>query len=164
MKLRASSVAGASKKGCGGARLDDAATMQQDDLAGQPPRLAEIVGRHHDLDAARGDGADHVLDRLGRGGIEAGGRLVEEQHVGSRASARASASRCCSPPDSRRAGRVARMLQPDERQQLARRAGFARRAAPAAAARSELAAALRRSMVGRWKTMARRARRSPPPQ
>ena len=78
--------------------------MQQHDLAGQPFGLAEIVRRHHHLDAARGDGAHDVLDRLGGGGIEAGGRLVEEQHAGSRASARASASRCCSPPDSRRAG------------------------------------------------------------
>ena len=62
------------------AGLDDAAAMQQHDVAGEPARLAEIVGRHHHLDAARGDGANDVLDRLGGGGIEARGRLVEEQH------------------------------------------------------------------------------------
>ena len=43
---------------------------------------AEIVRGHHHLDAARGDGAHDVLDRLGGGGIEAGGRLVEKQHFG----------------------------------------------------------------------------------
>ena len=65
----------------GRAALDDAAAMQQHDLAGEAPRLAEIVRRHHDLDAARGDGADDVLDRLGGGRIEARGRLVEKQHL-----------------------------------------------------------------------------------
>ena len=55
--------------------------MQQHDLAGEAARLAEIVGRQHDLDAARDHRTDHVLDRLGGGGIEARGRLVEEQHL-----------------------------------------------------------------------------------
>ena len=49
-------------------------------VAGEPARLAEIMGRHHDLDVALADGADDVLHRLGGGGIEARGRLVEEQH------------------------------------------------------------------------------------
>ena len=40
--------------------------------------LAEIVSRHHYFDAARADGAHDVLDRLGGGGIETGGRFVEE--------------------------------------------------------------------------------------
>ena len=44
-------------------------------------RFAEIVRRHHDLDAARRDRAHHVLDRLGGGRIEACGRLVEEQNL-----------------------------------------------------------------------------------
>src|SRR5260221_2933349 len=56
--------------------------MQHDDLARQPPRLAEIMRRHHHLDAALDDGADHVLERLGRGGIETRRRLVEKQHGG----------------------------------------------------------------------------------
>ena len=88
----------------GRAALDHAAAMQQHDVAGEPSRLAEIVGRHHHLDAARGDGADDVLDRLGGGRIEARGRLVEEQHLRdlwrARAPARAAAARrrtACAP-------------------------------------------------------------------
>ena len=81
MKRRAASVCGAEKNASAGAALDDAAAVQQHDLAGEPPRLAEIVRRHHHLDAARGDRADDVLDRLGGGRIEARGRLVEKQHL-----------------------------------------------------------------------------------
>src|SRR5437667_7965 len=54
--------------------------MEQNDLAGEPSRLAEIVGRQHHLDAAPADGANDILDRLGGSGIETRGRLVEEQH------------------------------------------------------------------------------------
>src|SRR5262245_20942809 len=58
-----------------GARvLDDAPAMHQHDVGPEPPRLAEIVRRHDDLDAVRRDGADEILDRLGGGGIEAGRR------------------------------------------------------------------------------------------
>src|SRR5262249_20165073 len=77
---RASSVLGAEKKASAGA-LDHAAAMHQHDFAGEPLGLAEIVGRHHYLDAARGDLSDHVLDRLGRGGMEAGGRLIEQEDL-----------------------------------------------------------------------------------
>ena len=92
MNLRASSRARRVRRSRRPARVSiSAAAMQQHDLAGEPPRLAEIVRRHHDLDAARGDGADDVLDRLGGGGIEARGRLVEKQHVRDRAPARAPA-------------------------------------------------------------------------
>ena len=62
--------------------FDHAAAMQQHDLAGQAARLAEIVGGEHDLDAARDHRADHILDRLGGGGIEARGRLIEEKDFG----------------------------------------------------------------------------------
>ena len=73
--------AGELKKCCGRRGLDHAAAVQQHDVAREPARLAEIVRRHHDLDAARGDRADDVLDRLGRGRIEARGRLVEKQDL-----------------------------------------------------------------------------------
>ena len=43
-------------------------------------RLAEIVRGHHHLDAARGDVADDVFQRLGRGRIEARGRLVKKKN------------------------------------------------------------------------------------
>src|SRR6516165_7531706 len=55
--------------------------MHEHDFAGEPLGLAEIVGGHYHLDAARGDLADHVLDRLGRGGIEARGRLIEQEDL-----------------------------------------------------------------------------------
>ena len=80
MNFLASARARACEEFRGRAVLDQPAAMQQHDVAGEPPGLAEIVGRHHHLDAARGDGAHDVLDRLGGGGIEAGGRLVEKQH------------------------------------------------------------------------------------
>src|SRR5215813_4027314 len=56
------------------------AVQHEHDLAGEPVRLAEVVRRHHDLDAGLGDRADDVLHRLGGGRIEARGRLVEKQN------------------------------------------------------------------------------------
>ena len=54
--------------------------------------------------------------------VAAGSRLAvgssRNSTCGSLASARASASRCCSPPDSRRAGRSPRPVEPDQRQQF----------------------------------------------
>src|SRR5215467_479674 len=55
--------------------------MHEHNLARETPRLAKIVRRHHHLDAARSNGADDVLNRLSRGGIEACGRLVEQQDL-----------------------------------------------------------------------------------
>ena len=52
--------------------------MHEYDVPSETSGLAEIVCRHHYFDAARGDGADDVLDRLGGGGIETRGRLVEQ--------------------------------------------------------------------------------------
>src|SRR5262245_39769306 len=72
---------GRGQEGVGRTALDHAAAMHQHDLAGEPLGLAEIVGRHHHLDAACDDLADHVLDRLGRGRIEARGRLIEQENL-----------------------------------------------------------------------------------
>src|SRR5262245_4724241 len=72
---------GVGKERLGRAALDHAAAMQECDLAGEAPRLAEIVRRHHHLDPAPSNGADDVLDRLGRGRIEARGRLVEQEKL-----------------------------------------------------------------------------------
>ena len=80
MNLRASSRARRCEEIRRRTVFDQPAAMQQHDIAGEAFGLAEIVGRHHHLDAARADGADDVLDRLGGGRIEAGGRLVEKQH------------------------------------------------------------------------------------
>ena len=56
--------------------------MQKYDLAGQPARLTQIMGRHHDFDAALGHGLDDVFDGFRRGRIEARSGLVEEQQDG----------------------------------------------------------------------------------
>jgi putative molybdopterin biosynthesis protein len=102
--------------------------MHQYDLAGEAPGFAEVMRRHDHLDAADGDGPDHVLDRFGRRRIEACGRLVEEEHLwvlGQRA-------RECEPL-LLAAGQLARRaraepVEADQRQQLgdARFAGGAR--------------------------------------
>ena len=62
--------------------FDDAATMQQDNLASQTPSLTEIVSGHDNLDAARRDGADDIFNRLGRGRVKARRRLVQEEDGG----------------------------------------------------------------------------------
>src|SRR5262245_33458504 len=72
---------GVGKECVGRAALDHAAAMHEHDLAGEAPRFAEIVRRHHHLDPARSNDADDVLDRLGRGRVEARGRLVEQKNL-----------------------------------------------------------------------------------
>ena len=74
---------------CGVLKNDDAGPVSitrprcsMHDVARQPPGFAEIMGCHHHLDAAPAHRADDVLDGLGGGGIEARGRLVEEQYDG----------------------------------------------------------------------------------
>src|SRR3974390_3222871 len=59
--------------------FDQPAAVQQHDVASEPLCLAEIVRRHHHLDAACSDGAHDVLDCLCRRGIEVLRRLVEKQ-------------------------------------------------------------------------------------
>ena len=56
--------------------------MQQDNVTSNPPSFAEIVRRHDNLDAARGYGADGLLNRFGRGGIEACRRFVKQKYGG----------------------------------------------------------------------------------
>src|SRR5262249_11944311 len=72
---------GVGKECVGRAALDHAAALHEHDLAGEAPRFAEIVRRHHHLDPARSNDADDVLDRLGRGRVEARGRLVEQKNL-----------------------------------------------------------------------------------
>src|SRR5262249_6496944 len=62
--------------------LEQAATMQEHDLVGKAPRLAEIVRGHHDLRAREVDRADDLLDGARRRRIQVRRRLVEEQHLG----------------------------------------------------------------------------------
>src|SRR6185437_11250818 len=62
--------------------LDHTAAVKQHDVAADAPGLPEIVRGHDDFHAAGGDFSDDVLDRFGRGRIEARGRLIEEQYCG----------------------------------------------------------------------------------
>src|SRR5262249_42157656 len=75
---------------------------------------------------------------------------------GRSAQARASARRCCSPPESTRAGRPARCARPTRSSAARARCRQSSPRAPASSsAYSTLASAERRSITGRWNTMAR---------
>ena len=82
MNFLASSVRGAAKNCSAGAFSISRPRCSSTTSPATRLRLAEVVRGHHHLDAARADLAHDVLDRLGGGGIEAGGRLVEEQKIG----------------------------------------------------------------------------------
>ena len=55
--------------------------MQEQHFVAEPTRLAHVVRHHHDLRSRRVHRHDDALDLVGRAGIEARGRLVEEQHL-----------------------------------------------------------------------------------
>ncbi len=82
MKAAASAVAGAVKKRSAAACSRTRPRSHEHDVAGEPARLAEVVRRHHDLDAGRRRWrAAMSSTALVAAGIEARGRLVEEQHL-----------------------------------------------------------------------------------
>src|SRR5687767_2870782 len=60
--------------------LDKPPAVHEQDLVAEAPRLAQVVGRHHDLGAARANLADDRLQLSRRTGIEVSGGLVEKQH------------------------------------------------------------------------------------
>ena len=62
--------------------FDHAPAMQQDNLAADPARFAEIVRGHDDLDTARGNSTDDIFDDFGRGSVEACGWLVKKNYRG----------------------------------------------------------------------------------
>ena len=55
--------------------------VEEQDLIGQAPRLAQIMGGHHDLGAGTMDRLYQLFDGAGGRGIQARRRLVEEQHL-----------------------------------------------------------------------------------
>src|SRR5690606_20868779 len=59
----------------------DPAAMQEDDVASEAFRLAEIMGRHHHLDAVADETGDDLFHLARGAGIEAGRRLVEEDDL-----------------------------------------------------------------------------------
>src|SRR3954462_15573280 len=59
--------------------FDNPAAMHQHDLPGEPPRFAQIMGGHHDLDAARGNAAEEILLRPVRRRIDTPGWVAVAQ-------------------------------------------------------------------------------------
>jgi twitching motility protein PilT len=81
------------------ALLDHDAVVHEHDPVGDLAGEAHLVGDHHHRHALLGEVAhdgEHLADQLG---VEGGGGLVEQHHVGSIDSARAIATRCCCPPE-----------------------------------------------------------------
>ena len=85
----------------GRADLLGLALVHDDDAVGDRQRLFLVV-RHEDRGDAEIllDRADLLAERHAHLGVERGERLIEKQHCGFGASARASATRCCWPPES----------------------------------------------------------------
>jgi hypothetical protein len=83
----------------GGAVLDDGAAVEHQHAVAHLAGEAHLVGDHQHGEAVVGEGAQHVEHLAHALGVERAGGLVEEQASGSIASARAMATRCCSPPD-----------------------------------------------------------------
>ena len=135
--------------------LDHASLVQVDHLIPQAPRLAEVVGGHHDLGPGAVEGADHGLDLARRGGVETRGGLVEEQHLGmQRPGARQrEALLLAAGEDARRAVRdMAR--GPLRRAPRLRDALGIRRRGDVERVAARSASAERRSITGRWNTIA----------
>ena len=83
------------------ALLDDPPVAQHGDGVGQRQRLLLIVGDEHGRHALLAQQRmDLLADPAAQRCVQGRERLVEQQRRGRRASARASATRCCSPPES----------------------------------------------------------------
>jgi len=74
-------VLGLFEKPFGRGAFEQTAAKQEQNFIGGPFRLAQIMGGHDDLGTLFMDRADQFFDGVGRRRIEAGGRLVEKQHL-----------------------------------------------------------------------------------
>ena len=85
-----------------GCHLQEPAVGHHRDLVGQRQRFALVVGDQHSRGLAGAQRPCHrAAGLLAQPGVQRRERLVEQHHVRGRgASARASATRCCCPPDS----------------------------------------------------------------
>ena len=151
----------AAAKNCStGARSTTRPWCEEQDLVAQAPRLAEVVRGHHDLGAgARRIARIDRLDLARRAGIEARGRLVEEQHFRpQRPGARQrEALLLAAGQHARRPVREVR--EPDLAPAPRARRARARAATPGDLQRvATLPSAERRSITGRWNTIACRRR------
>ena len=62
--------------------FDEATLMHEDDVVGEAPGLAQIVGGHDDLGPGAVDLGDQRFDPPRRRRVEIGGRLVEHAPAG----------------------------------------------------------------------------------
>ena len=120
-KRAARADCGCLKKVCGARALRDPSLMQKEDLVADAPRLAEVVGDQHDL-GTRGD--HRQRSPFSTSCVAPGSRLAvgssRKMISGCNAQARASARRCCSPPERTRAGCARVPLEAHLGQRLAR--------------------------------------------
>ena len=90
----------------GRAFVHDAALADDEDAVGEPEHLGHLAGHEDDGDALVGEAPDEGVDLAARADVDAAGRLVEQQHAGSRASSqRARTTFCWLPPESVRTER-----------------------------------------------------------
>ena len=83
------------------AALHDPARLEHDDAVGEREGLLLVVCHQDRRDAQLAlQRADLVAHLLAEARVEVRERLVEQQHSGFRTSERASATRCCCPPES----------------------------------------------------------------
>ena len=153
-----------------GSGFDDPPGMEEDEVVAEPPCLPDIVRDQHDGDAAFMRLPYLPFDRVGRGRIEARRRLVQEQHprFASQRAGDRQALLLASGQHARGLGGQTPQPCPLDRFRFpaARSAPRTRRTA---SAKRRLARTDRRSMTGRWNTIAcpRRPSRSrgpsPPP-
>ena len=115
MKPATNSLAGLLVQLLRRAGLGDAAGVHHDDLVADRQRLALVVRDvgHGQLQALL-QRADLLAHAAAQPRVEVGQRLVEQQHRGSSTSARATATRCCWPPESS-LGQARRRSRPGRR-------------------------------------------------
>ena len=105
----------------------DRAALEVDHARGQPLGLAEVVRAHHHASCRRRRSRRSApRPRAWRVGSRLAVGSSRNSTSGRTAQARASARRCCWPPDSARAGRCAELGEADALQRLRRRARRAR--------------------------------------
>ena len=119
MKLATNGSAGAGDELGGRAALQDPAVHDHADPVGERGGILEVV---RDEDRRQRELAEQLVQldphrRLGVG-VERRERLVQQQDAGSRASARASATRWRSPPESSRDARRGEVGDPEPLEQL----------------------------------------------
>src|SRR5207253_8066321 len=96
------------------ARCDDAALAQDGDAVGELLDLVQVVGRQQDRLAEPAERADRLPGAPPRSGVEAGGRLVEENQLRVADQRQAEVEPPPLPAREPARARVALLLEPDQ--------------------------------------------------